>query len=94
MQCPGWRAIEFLAPMQAAILSERRTRAPFGLHGAGAGRRGRNILIRNGHERELPGKVSLSVRKGDILVIETPGGGGCNPPVNQRHHPISAAEMG
>jgi N-methylhydantoinase B/oxoprolinase/acetone carboxylase alpha subunit len=66
--------------MQAAILSERRTRSPFGLHGAGNGRCGRNLLIRDGQERELPGKVSLTVQAGDIVVIETPGGGGYNPP--------------
>jgi len=73
------RAIEFLAPMSAAILSERRTRAPFGLAGGGPGQCGRNVLVRNGREEELPGKVQLDVQAGDVLVIETPGGGGFGP---------------
>ena len=73
------REIEFLEPMSAAILSERRIRAPFGLNGAGDGKKGRNLLIRRETEEELSGKVQLSVRPGDVLVVETPGGGAYNP---------------
>src|SRR5690606_14880511 len=58
------REVELLAPMEAAILSERRAVAPFGLGGAAAGARGRNALVRRdaagrvrGHE--LPGKVRI-----------------------------------
>ncbi len=73
------REIEFLEPMSAAILSERRIRAPFGLNGAGDGEKGRNLLIRRGIEEELSGKAQLSVDVGDVLIIETPGGGAYNP---------------
>ncbi len=78
------REIELLAPIQAAILSERRAVAPFGLGGAGPGARGRNALVRRdsaGRVRahELPGKVRIEGREGDLIVIETPGGGGYTP---------------
>jgi uncharacterized protein YcsI (UPF0317 family) len=73
------REIEFREALTAAILSERRVRAPFGLHGAGAGARGRNLLLRGGRQVELPGKVRVSVATGDVLVVETPGGGGYDP---------------
>jgi len=66
------RELEFLRPMRVSILSERRVRAPFGLLGGGAGARGRNL--HNG--RELGGKVSVEVKQGDRIRIETPGGGG------------------
>ncbi len=70
------RELEFLAPAQVTLLTERRRQAPWGLAGGGAGRPGFNRL--NG--TEIPGKVSLAVRPGDRLTIETPGGGGWGPP--------------
>jgi 5-oxoprolinase (ATP-hydrolysing) len=73
------REVEFLRPMAAAILSERRTRAPYGLHGAGPGKPGRNALIRRDRILELAGKAAVDVEPGDVLVVETPGGGGYNP---------------
>jgi 5-oxoprolinase (ATP-hydrolysing) len=66
------RELEFLQPMRVSILSERRTRSPFGLNGGADGAPGRNL--HNG--RELPGKVSVDVETGDRIRIETPGGGG------------------
>jgi len=73
------REVEFLEPVSAVILSERRTRAPFGLNGAGSGKMGRNLLIRGGQAKDLGGKASVTVSAGDVFVIETPGGGGYNP---------------
>jgi 5-oxoprolinase (ATP-hydrolysing) len=82
------RALEFRTPMTAAILSERRGLGPFGLHGAGSGAAGKNRLHRGaggrgpyGHHevRELPGKVRVDVQAGDVLELETPGGGGYDP---------------
>ncbi len=70
------REIEFLCPATVTILSERRRTAPYGLHGGGPGRPGRNLLIRDGEEQELPGQVELQVRPGDLLSLRTPGGGG------------------
>ncbi len=70
------RELEFLEPMRVSILSERRTRAPFGLAGGGPGARGRNFH----NEREVAGKASFEVVAGDRVRIETPGGGGYGAP--------------
>ncbi len=70
------REFELLAPMQVSILSERRTTQSFGLAGGGAGRSGRNL--HNG--RELDSKTSFATEAGDIICIETPGGGGYGTP--------------
>jgi 5-oxoprolinase (ATP-hydrolysing) len=71
------REIEFLAPMHAAIVSNRRRVAPFGLHGGGPAAPGRNYVIRaSGRIEELPAIAGVQVAAGDRFVIETPGGGG------------------
>jgi len=71
------RALRFLDPTTVTILSERRRTAPFGLAGGAPGASGRNRLIRaDGSETELPGRVRLDAAPGDMIVIETPGGGG------------------
>jgi 5-oxoprolinase (ATP-hydrolysing) len=71
------RSIEFLAPMSAAILSNHRRIAPFGLAGGEPGATGRNRLVRSdGKVEELGACASVEVGPGDRLVIETPGGGG------------------
>jgi 5-oxoprolinase (ATP-hydrolysing) len=71
------RRIRFLAPMHAAILSNRRsTRAP-GLAGGGDGAPGRNAVERaDGHIEALPATAAVQMQPGDVFVIETPGGGG------------------
>lgn len=66
------REIEFLAPTTLTLLSERRSLAPWGLQGGADGQPGRNSL--NG--QPLAGKLSREVGPGDILRVETPGGGG------------------
>jgi N-methylhydantoinase B len=76
------REIEFLCPATVTILSERRRTAPYGLHGGAPGARGRNILIHDGQERQLAGKVEIRVQPGDVLCLRTPGGGGWESPSN------------
>jgi 5-oxoprolinase (ATP-hydrolysing) len=71
------RRIAFRAPMTAAILSNHRRIAPFGLHGGGDGATGSNRLLRaDGTVTELPACASVEVGIGDEILIETPGGGG------------------
>jgi 5-oxoprolinase (ATP-hydrolysing) len=70
------RELEFRAPLRVSLISERRTRCPFGLAGGKAGLPGRALL--NGVE--LGGRFSVDVRPGDRLRIETPGGGGYGSP--------------
>lgn len=66
------RELEFLAPAQFTLLTERRRHAPWGLAGGGDGRPGENRL--NGVS--LPPKYTGQARLGDRLLILTPGGGG------------------
>jgi N-methylhydantoinase B len=66
------RELEALEPCRLSVLSERREHAPAGSAGGQPGTPGRNLL--NG--RELPAKTSLDLAAGDVLRIETPGGGG------------------
>ncbi len=76
------RRIRFLAPMEAALLSSRREHAPQGLAGGGPGKPGRQGLIAaSGAASELPGCFSVKVELGDVIEIETPGGGGFGPVV-------------
>jgi N-methylhydantoinase B len=65
------RELEALEPCRASILSDRREHAPAGAQGGGPGTPGRNLL--NG--RELPAKTTVELAVGDVLRIETPGGG-------------------
>ncbi|MFC5547177.1 hydantoinase B/oxoprolinase family protein [Massilia aerilata] len=77
----GVRKVRFLEPMTAAILSNNRVFAPFGMAGGGEGGKGRNLVVRaDGSVEELGhiGKVEMQV--GDMFVIETPGGGGYGKP--------------
>ena len=73
------RDIQLLQPARACILSDRRRTAPYGLEGGEKGSVGRNVLVRDDVERELPGKLCLDLEPGDVLQVHTPGGGGHGP---------------
>lgn len=72
------REIELLAKAQVTILAERRKFRPYGLQGGEEGAAGRAWVEKagTGEKQELPGKCSERLSQGDILHIETPGGGG------------------
>jgi 5-oxoprolinase (ATP-hydrolysing) len=71
------RRVRFLEPMTAAILSNRRRVAPFGLSGGAAGAKGANRIERRvGSIEHLASTAAAPMQSGDIFVIETPGGGG------------------
>lgn len=74
------REYEFLAPAKVNILSERRKFPPYGLAGGRPGKRGANILISGKKRVVLGSKASFAAKKGDILSVETPGGGGYGKP--------------
>lgn len=74
------REIEFHAPAEVTILSDRRTRGPWGLAGGHSGRPGANLWKRGKLKKTLPAKTTLAVLCGDTLRIETPGGGGHGTP--------------
>src|SRR6266851_1998732 len=71
------REIETLAPARMSLLSDRRKRAPYGLHGGADGEVGRAWIIRrDGREEKLTSKGSWNLEPGDRVRIETPSGGG------------------
>ena len=66
------RELRALAPCSLSLITERRRRSPRGLAGGGDGAPGRNLV--NG---EVVGsKVAVELAAGDVVTIETPGGGG------------------
>jgi N-methylhydantoinase B len=70
------REFEFLSEAEVTLLSDRRERGPWGLAGGSSGKPGKNTLVRRGRSRKLPGKLRFEAQPGDVLKIETPGGGG------------------
>ena len=71
------RCMEFREAMTAAILSNHRRIAPFGLAGGAPGSTGENRLWRrDGRSERLAATEEFAVEPGDRLDIATPGGGG------------------
>ncbi len=70
------RDIQLLTSGRVTLLSERRIQGPRGVAGGEDGATGQNILIRDGSEEQLPGKVTFDAKEGDIISIRSPGGGG------------------
>lgn len=73
------REIELLSDAEVTVLSERRVSSPYGLAGGAAGATGKNAVVKDGLFLIRPGKFHERLKKGDILRIETPGGGGYGP---------------
>jgi len=90
------RELEALEPMSYSLIAERRRHAPPGAAGGQPGATGRDLLIEHlaagqvtgpgeGERASvLPGKASGTLRAGDRLRIETPGGGGYGMSDNKR----------
>ncbi len=70
------RSVRVLQPASLSLLTDRRRHAPGGVEGGEPGRVGRNLL--NGEE--LPPKTSRELEEGDVVTVETPGGGGYGRP--------------
>ena len=66
------RRYRVLEACTLTLLTERRTRAPAGAMGGAHGAPGRNML----NETVLPAKCRVELKPGDVVTIETPGGGG------------------
>lgn len=70
------RSLKLLAPARLSLLSDRRRHGPRGMAGGRPGLPGRNLI--NGED--AGGKVTLSLKAGDVVTVETPGGGGYGKP--------------
>ncbi|MBM2821524.1 MAG: 5-oxoprolinase (ATP-hydrolyzing), partial [Thermoleophilia bacterium] len=66
------RELRVLEPCRLSLLTQRRALAPRGAEGGADGLPGRNLL--NGED--VPPFATIDLRAGDVLRIETPGGGG------------------
>ena len=66
------RELRVLEACRLSLLTERRRHGPRASNGGGPGLPGRNLV--NG--REVPAKTTLDLEPGDLIRIETPGGGG------------------
>ncbi|WP_198547449.1 hydantoinase B/oxoprolinase family protein [Streptomyces jeddahensis] len=82
------RRIRFREPMTVSTLSQHRRVAPYGMAGGEPGALGSHRVERaDGTVTRLRGSDSAEVRPGDVLVIETPGGGGYGPPAHDPSDP-------
>ena len=71
------RQVEFLEPVTVSLLTQRRVRPPYGLHGGEPGAVGRNTLRRAGSDtdEDLGPAATFQAGAGDVVTILTPGGG-------------------
>ncbi|GHD73209.1 5-oxoprolinase [Streptomyces mirabilis] len=80
------RRIRFQQPMTVSTLSQHRRVPPYGMAGGEPGALGANRVERaDGTVTELGASDTADVGPGDVLVIETPGGGGYGPPSHDPH---------
>lgn len=70
------REIELLSDGQVTLLSDRRKFRPYGLEGGKPGDSGTATHISGKSQTEIPAKSSVLAKAGDIISMETPGGGG------------------
>jgi len=78
--CGLIRAFQALSTLTVTILAERGKRGAWGLNGGKEGSPTRVYIIRNGKKRSVNVKVTLTLNRGDILEIQTAGGGGYGDP--------------
>lgn len=75
------REIQARIPLKFSILSDRRIYQPYGMNGGGSGRKGENYVFKlnegGAMERiNLGGKAVVNLAAGEVIQINTPGGGG------------------
>ncbi|MFG3124913.1 hydantoinase B/oxoprolinase family protein [Streptomyces sp. NPDC048201] len=81
------RRIRFLEPMTVSTLSQHRRVPPYGMAGGAPGALGANrVEHADGTVTDLGASGSAEVAPGDVLVIETPGGGGYGTPPPDPSH--------
>ena len=71
------REVELLSDAEVTLLGDRRSRGPYGLNGGADGSPGKTeIILSDGTTRPLPGKTSVSLKRGSRVRISSPAGGG------------------
>lgn len=106
------REIEFQSEVHLSLVTQRRVYSPWGIYGGEDGKKGENYLGRNRGSGviqwiQLPSLAEIKMKKGDILRILTPGGGGFGKPTDSdeqwglcdevapaKHVPLSGGSVG
>jgi len=74
------RVYELLDDATLSIIADRVRVAPWGLKGGEEGAKGEHYVIKDGKRRDLSGKDTVKLKRGDLIVVNTPGGGGYGDP--------------
>ena len=69
---------------------ERCRVAPWGLFGGQPGATAEVALERDGQTRAVRGKDAVELRAGDLVVLDTAGGGGYGPPEEREAELVEA----
>ncbi len=78
----SWRLLGESAVV--TVLGERTLTSPWGLAGGLPGAGAEYVVVRSGgREERLPSKATVLLRRGDVLRIRTPGGGGYGDPLER-----------
>jgi N-methylhydantoinase B len=72
------------------LRSDRMTHRPYGLAGGAPARGTRNVLNPDGEAREMPAKFATTLRRGDVILHEQPGGGGHGDPFERDPERVAA----
>jgi N-methylhydantoinase B len=76
-----YKLLEDEAVLQAR--ADRHDFRPYGLYGGGPGRPSNNVLNPDGDKRELPGKFTMNMKRGDVLRSDSAGPGGWGDPLER-----------
>jgi N-methylhydantoinase B len=76
-----FRLLEEEATLQ--VRSDRRRFRPYGLAGGRPGRKSTNRLDPEGENRELPAKLTMTLRRGEVFRQEVAGAGGWGDPMER-----------
>src|SRR6266545_2793535 len=65
------------------VRADRHDIRPYGLYGGRAGRPAHNVLNPGPDAKELPGKLTMTMKQGDVFRHEQPGAGGWGDPLER-----------
>jgi N-methylhydantoinase B len=65
------------------VRSDRKRFRPYGLYGGQPGKPSANALNPQGENRDLPSKLTMTIRRGDVFRHELAGGGGWGDPLRR-----------
>jgi N-methylhydantoinase B len=70
------------------VRADRKTHRPFGLYGGSPGQPSENYLNPDGENRELPGKFTMTIKKGDVFRHVLAGAGGWGDPLERNPNAV------